>query len=396
MTLDRADIIVGAGPAGLATAAMLRLEGRDPLVLDRAERAGQSWLGRYESLRLNTTRWWSSLPGLPIPRKHGTWVKAADYASYLGQYTRHHRLDVWCGTSVQRIDRGDRRWLVATSAGVIEAENVIVATGYDQVPFMPAWPGKEEFGGELIHSSAYRNAQPFAGRSVLVVGAGNSGTDIAVDLARAGASVWLSVRKAPQIVPRTVAGVPMQTVAIATRRLPAWVGDGIVRNARRLAHGDLTPFGFPAPDEPLSVQFRDGDVVPVIDVDFVRAMKRGEIKVVAAVAGFESGRVMLTDRSMLSPDVVIAATGYRRGLETLVGHLSVLAPDGRPTLHSPQSAPAAHGLFFVGYTNPLSGNLRELGIDAKRTARAIARGSAKVSMDVKLSTDPAESVTAAR
>ena len=396
MTLQRADIIVGAGPAGLATAAMLRIEGRDPLVLDLGERVGQSWLRRYECLRLNTTRWWSSLPGLPIPRKYGTWVKAADYASYLGLYARHHSLDVWCGTSVQRIDRGDGRWLVATSAGAMEADNVIVAAGYDRLPFVPAWPGKEEFGRDLIHSSAYRNARPFVQQGVLVVGGGNSGTDIAVDLARAGASVWLSLRTPPQIVPRTIAGLPMQTVAICARGLPAWVGDSIVKSAQRLVHGDLTRFGIAAPVEPLSAQFSRGDVVPVIDVDFVRAVKRGLIKVVAAVEAFEGSRVILSDQSVLSPAVVIAATGYRRGLESLVGHLQVLEPDGRPAANGPHSPSGANGLFFVGYTNPLSGNLRELSIDSKRTARAIALRSVAALTERTVAPDPPQPVPASQ
>lgn len=304
------------------------------------------------------------------------WVKAEDYAAYLDQYAKHHRLDLRLGVSVEHIGRSDRGWLVSTSAGEMSATNVVVATGYDREPFIPPWPGLTTFAGDVLHASRYRNAKPFKGKSVLVIGCGNSGADIAVDLARGGATkVWLSVRAAPQIVPRTAVGVPMQTVAIITRQLPAWVGDRVVRIAQRLSHGDLTRYGLPRTKQPLSAQFGGSDVVPVIDVDFVRTLKRGGIKVVPAVEVFDGDRVICADRLVIVPDAVIAATGYRRGLETLVGDLPVLASNGRPLAHAPGFPPGAPGLFFVGYTNPLSGNLRELAINARRTANRIAADS---------------------
>ena len=357
MTPSRSDVVIGGRPAGLAVAATLKRRGRAPLVLERADRVGDSWRNRYDCLRLNTARWWSSLPGLALPSRLGTWVGAGDYARYLEDYARHHGLDVRLGVGVERIIRLETGWLVETSGGAIEAENVVVATGYDREPSVPAWLGADGFTGRLLHASAYRNAEPFAGRNVLVVGAGNSGADIAVDLVRGGASnVWISVRTPPQVVPRT---------AVASRTLPSWIGDAIVRSVQRLVHGDLSRQGLPPPRETVSAQFRRADVVPVIDVDFVRALRRGTVRAVQAVSDFERERVVLADGSSLTPDVVIAATGYRRGLETLVGHLGVLDERGRP------AEGAYPGLYFAGYTNPLSGNLRELGIHARQIADRI-------------------------
>lgn len=370
------DLVVGGGPAGLAVAARLRRHGREPILLERAGTVGASWRSRYDCLRLNTTRWWSSLPGLEIPSRHGTWVTAADYADYLELYARHHELDVRLGTVVERIDRRGSTWSLRTSSGDLEAYNVIVATGYDRDPFIPSWPGDKSFTSSLMHASAYRNPRPFSGRSVLVVGTGNSGADIAVDLARGGASqVWLSVRTPPQIVPRTVGGIPMQAVAVATRSLPSWIGDTIVRIAQAVVHGDLSRHGLPRPHETVSTQFRRADVVPVIDVELVRAVRGGELKVVAAVTDVDGDRVALADGTNLTPDVVIAATGYRRGLEPLVGHLGVLDERGRPVVRRGNSPASSPGLYFAGYTNPLSGNLRELGIHAEQIARQIIGAS---------------------
>jgi len=362
-----ADLVIGGGPAGLACAAVLKGAGRTPVVLERASRVGESWRSRYDCLRLNTARWWSALPGLAIPRRFGTWVSAADYAAYLDVYARHHKLDVRLDTHVETISRNESGWLVDTSAGAFAAKNVVIATGYDREPFIPDWPGLGEFSGEVLHASAYRSPATFAGRSVLVVGGGNSAADIGVDLVRGGAArVWISIRTPPQIVPRTVGGIPMQTVAVVTRSLPAWVGDTIVRVAQRLVHGDLGRHGLPPPRESVSTQFRRADVVPVIDVEFVRRLKAGELHAVAAVHGFAAGRAVLVDGTQLTPEVVVAATGYRRGLERLVGHLGVLDARGLPETRHTESG--LQGLHFAGFTNPLSGNLRELGIHARQIA----------------------------
>jgi putative flavoprotein involved in K+ transport len=364
------DLVIGAGPAGLAAGAMLRMRGRHPLIIERSETVGSSWLSRYDCLRLNTVRWLSALPGLPIPRSFGNWVRARDYASYLRGYTEHHKLEIRFKTAALRIERAEGGWAVITTDGTLSGSTVIVAAGYDQSPRRPTWPGAEHAQIKLTHASSYRNAQPFAGQCVLVVGGGNSAADIAVDLARGGASkVWLAVRTPPQIVPRTFFGVPVQTVAVATRRMPPAVGDGLVRFLQRWALGDLTAYGLPTPNESVSSQFRRTDVVPIINVELVSAIKRREVEVVAAVEAIHGREASLRDGTRLQPDAIIAGTGYRRGLEGLVGHLGVLDAVGRPLATSPAGCP---GLYFIGYTNPLSGNLRELGIDARRIAALAA------------------------
>jgi putative flavoprotein involved in K+ transport len=288
----------------------------------------------------------------------------------------HHELDVRHGVAVQRISPRTSEWLIQTSTVEIEADNVIVATGYDREPFIPAWPGRAGFTGELIHSSAYRNAQRFAGLSVLVVGAGNSGSDIGVDLVLGGASnVWVSVRTSPQIVPRTVGGIPMQTVAVAARPLPRCIGDSAVGLVQRFVHGDLSRHGLPAPREGLSTQFQRADVVPAIDVEFVSRVKRGELKIVAAVSAFEGESV-----EQIEHHARRSCGGHRdrRGLGRLVGHLGVLDERGRPmTDHS------VAGLYFAGYANPLSGNLRELGIHARRIGYQIARSQSHANQPIR-------------
>src|SRR3954454_12998173 len=143
---------------------MLQQEGEEVLVLERGE-VGAAWTTRYDRLHLHTVRWLSSLPGYRIPRAFGKWPARERVIEYLSTYARRNRLDVRTGVGVERLDRADDRWAVATSGGGVEAERVVVATGQSNVPFIPAWPGA--FAGELVHSADYRNPAPYAGKRVL-------------------------------------------------------------------------------------------------------------------------------------------------------------------------------------------------------------------------------------
>jgi putative flavoprotein involved in K+ transport len=367
-------LVVGGGPAGLAAGAMLRRAGLKPLLVDRGQAIGEGWRRHYDRLHLHTVRWLSNLPGLPIPRAEGKWVSKDGVARYLEAYARHHRLDVRLRTEVARLDRGNSGWIATTDGGAIHAEAVVVATGYNRKPWVPEWPGLDSFEGRLIHSSVYRNPHAYRGLEVLVVGPGNSGAEIAVDLAEGGARrVLLSVRTPPNILRRDLAGFPTQVVGVALRRMPLPVVDGVAAITRRLTVGDLTPFGLPAPPRGTYTRVREDDRIPILDVGLIRTLRAGRVTVVAAVERFEGPEVLLADGTRLSPDVVVAATGFRRGLEDLVGHLDILGKHGRPVIHGPGTHPKAPDLYFIGYTNPISGNLRELGIDARRIARAVRR-----------------------
>ena len=366
--VDRHEIVVGAGPAGLATAALLRREGREPVVLEAGPGPGTAWRERYDRLHLHTPRLLSGLPGQRIPRRYGRWVARDDLVAYFNDYATAHGIDVRAGV---RVDRIDPSWTLETSAGPMEAETVVVATGYNGAPFVPDWPGRNGFTGELIHSSQYRNPAPFRGSDVLVVGAGNSGAEIATDLADGGASrSRISVRTPPQIVRRATAGVPAQLLGMAIRKLPPHWVDPITLTQRRLSIPDLAAQGLPRPEHGVRTSFLATGTVPILDVGIVDAVRRGRVEVVAAVEGFERGEVLLADGSRIAPDAVIAATGFRSGLEPLVGHLDVLDARGLPV--KTDGEPVLPGLWFVGFVPTLGGQLREGGIAARKVAAAVA------------------------
>ena len=366
--VDQRDlVIIGAGSAGLATAAMLRSDGFAPLVLEAGPEPGAAWRERYDRLRLHTPRLLSGLPGLRIPRRYGRWVRRDDLLAYFKDYADAHDLDVRTGVRVHRIEPG---WELDTSEGPIHATTVIVATGYNGAPFVPDWPGRDGFAGDLIHSSDYRNPEPFRGKDVLVVGAGNSGAEIATDVADGGAaSSRLSVRTPPQIVRRATAGIPAQLIGIAIRHLPPdWV-DPISITQRRLSIPDLAAQGLPRPEHGIRTSFITTGTTPILDVGIVDAVRRGRVEVVAAVERFDDGAVVLADGSRVSPGAIIAATGFRAGLDPLVGHLGVLGPRGLPV--KTDGEPVLPGLWFVGFTPTLGGQLREGSIAARKVAAAV-------------------------
>jgi cation diffusion facilitator CzcD-associated flavoprotein CzcO len=362
-------IVVGAGPAGLAAAVELGRRDIPAVVLERGDTVGASWHTRYDRLRLNSSRWFSQLPGARYGREAGTFPSRAEMVRYLDRYATRFGVDVRLSTAVERIDPAGDGWLVQTSRGDIGARQVVVATGHLRVGEVPAWPGRERFGGALLHACDYRNPGPYDGADVLVVGPGCTGMEIAYDLATGGAGrVRLAIRTPPNILVRAPAG---PAFARALAKMPAKRADAVANKIRLKELGDLTQYGLPIPEEGVFSRLRRLGVAPaIIDVEWVDAIKDGKVEVVAGVEALDETGVTLADGARIEPDAVIAATGYKRGLEPIVGHLGVLDENGTPRVR--QGEAAAPGLRFVGYT-PRPAQLGYLGGEARTAARGIAR-----------------------
>jgi len=365
-------IIIGAGAAGLATAARLRQRGLPYRLIDAGDAVGASWRDRYDSLRLHTVRWLSALPGKPIPKAYGPWVRRDDVVRYLQGYAEEFDLRPELGVAATRIEDDGAGWRVETSAGPLAADAVVVASGYSHTPYVPDWPGRDSYPGSVIHSSEYREPSPYAGKRVLVVGSGNSSGDLITDLAGVADEVIMAVRTPPNIVRRDTRGVPSQLIGIASDPLPTMIKNPMAGLLRKLTVPDLSAYGLPAPTKGGFSQFQRSRTVPILDCGFIDAVMSGRVRVVPAVTGFVDGAVRLADGSVVEVDSVLAATGYRTGLPPLVGHLGVLDERGIPLVSGGRTLPQAPRLHFTGILVELTGVLREIGIESGQIARSLA------------------------
>jgi cation diffusion facilitator CzcD-associated flavoprotein CzcO len=365
-------IVVGAGPAGLAVAR--ELEHRhaiSALVVDKATAPAMSWRNRYDDFRLNTSGFMSHLPGQRIPLRAGRWPTKDDMVSYFDSYVRRQNITLALGCEVNRIDRVDGRWRADTSLGDVQAPAVVLATGRYRTAAIPPWPGVDRFTGDLVHSSDFRNARPFRGRDVLVVGAGNSAADIAVQLASGGArNVWLAVRTPPHLVRRAIGPIPSDVFLELFARVPARMVDPVIARLNRLLLGDLSPYGFGRPPLGLKATVENRGRIPTLADELVRVVRAGRVDVVAAVTAFETNRVILADGTAIAPETIIAATGFHPDLDALVGHLGVLDDHGNP--RGGFSADLGDGMFAIGHGIPPNGPLRAIRLAATPLAARIA------------------------
>jgi hypothetical protein len=364
-------VIVGAGASGLSAAGALQRRGIEAVILEQDQRLGDTWARRYDLLRLHTVRGFSGLAHYRIPSRYSCYLSREEFVAYLAEYARHFRLRIETGCVVHKIRLGSNTpaaWVAATAVDEWHCRVIVVAAGQYRIPILPKWAGRESYRGDLVHSARYATGSAYAGKRVLVVGLGNSGAEIATDLAEQGASyVALSIRTPPPIVPRDPFGISVQRISILLSLLPAAVADRLGRLASRLALGDLTQHGLP----PAAWMPYSARRIPVIDVGFVSALKRGLVHIRPALASLTADGVAFRDGSTESFDAIIAATGFGTGLDALLETGGMLNAAHEPIYLSGQ--PTAHpGLYFMGYIHSLRGHLFEGNLASRRLARNVA------------------------
>ncbi len=363
-------IIVGAGPAGLACAACLRMAGLEAVVLEKAETVGSVWRRHYDRLHLHTDRNHSGLPGLAMPRAYPKYPSRKQVVAYLEAYAAHFAIVPVFGDAVTAIEREDDGWRVEAGRAW-RAPTVIVATGTAGWPHRPLWPGLAGFRGDIVHSGDYRNPARYGGKRVLVVGFGNSGGEIALDLAEAGVDITIAVRGPIQILPRDLLGLPILTWAILYGRLPAGFVDWINAPILRLAVGRVDNLGLRlARKGPRRMVEEDGKV-PLFDIGTLARIRDGSIKVSGAIERLTPDGVLFEGEAGPQPfDAIILATGFRPDLGTLLPNVEdVLDRRGLPLLTA--RATSAPGLYFCGQKASPTGQLREIGIEACKIAKLV-------------------------
>jgi flavin-binding monooxygenase-like protein len=362
-------IVIGAGPAGLATAACLKQAGCPVRVLEAADTVGASWRTHYDRLHLHTDRRHSALPGLRMPRSFPRYPSRDQVVAYLESYASHFDLEIAFDTKVTQIVRTDD-WCVHSVKGSFSTDNVVVCTGFAQRPNLPEFPGQDNFAGPILHSSAYKIPDPFVGKSVLVVGFGNSGCEIALDLAEAGVDTHLSVRGPVNVVPRDILGIPILTLTILQQWLPYALVDKLNRPIIDLCIGDIAELGLPRSDKGPMAQVIEDHRIPLLDIGTLSQIRAGQIRVRSDISQMTEDAIVFNDQSCTRFDAIILATGYKSDLRTLLpGQEHVLDQCGRPVACGRETDP---GLFFANFQTVATGQLRQCGIEAKAIARAIS------------------------
>jgi putative flavoprotein involved in K+ transport len=366
VTLDA--IVIGAGPAGLATSRELARRNVRHVVLERGDRLGHTWANLYDSLVLHTGKHLSSLPGLRFPRATPLFPPRRDFLDYLDRYATTFNLPIDTGADVIRAERAADGWRLQTRAGAeLRARSLVAATGIVANPHVPALAGRDRFAGRVRHSVEYRRPADIPGPRVLVVGVGNSAGEIAAELANAGRDVTLAVRSGAFAVPLTVAGVPIQYVSIAYGYLPRPAQRGLATLIGRLAALRRGKGVLPPPNPGGCPK------VPLIGFHLTSHLRAGTIRLQRGIASFTASGVRFDDGAEQPFDDVILATGYRAAVGLFGDQINVddcgFGRRRRRVVSEDQP-----DLYYVGHNPDVRGGLFSISRDAKRTAKLIAEG----------------------
>ncbi|MFK7980324.1 MAG: flavin-containing monooxygenase [Saprospiraceae bacterium] len=354
------NLIIGAGPAGMGIAGRLRKMGIDFEMVEQSQNVGNAWHHHYDRLHLHTVKQLSNLPHLPFPEDYPLYVPREKLVAYFDQYAQHFKLKPHFGQTVDTVKKVGKEWTTTTKEGKkIKSKNVIVATGVNRVPNIPSWPGQEQFQGTIIHAKAYKNATPFKDKKVLVVGMGNTGAELALDLSEQDCDTYISVRGPVSIVPRDLNGRPVQLTSIQLAKIPFGIGDWLGNFIRGIYLGDLKKYGLNAPKLSPVQQLKKTGKTPVVDIGTVHQIKAGKIKVMPEMESFDASGVIFKNGERKALDAVILATGYKAKVNDFIADTTGLLNQDK----LPKQAifdGKNKGLYFIGFDNYKLGGI--LGI----------------------------------
>ena len=342
-------------------ARQLQRRSLDSVVLEQAS-TGHVWAEHYDGLRLHTLKAVSALPCLGMPDRLPDFPSGPQVRDYLVEYRRHFDIEVREGVRVHSAQRDDRTWLLRTDAGDLRTPVLVAATGIWSRPVRPDIPGLSRFPGQVVHSADYRNPAPFAGRRVLVIGAGNSGCEISAGLGGVAGSVSLSVRSNVLFVPRPDSAVRSRVGAsvlrLAPRRVASWLVD-------RVRH-DHTDIGLPPPAR------HSAENYPVVGDELPDAVRTGKVEIVGGVRAFDGDEVRYDDGSSARIDDVVLATGFRPALDWLDDSALRYSRTGTPVVDQYWRSVRDRRLVCVGFDYPnTEGWLQAIGRVSRQAASGV-------------------------
>ncbi|KAK9699871.1 hypothetical protein RND81_08G200800 [Saponaria officinalis] len=360
-------VIVGAGPSGLAVAACLKEKGVPSIVLERASCIASLWqLKTYDRLRLHLPKKFCELPLLPFPTHYPRYPNKGQFVSYLEGYSRKFDINPNFNETVDRaeFDQTLGFWRVKTSkkdetapVGVVMTEYVtrwlIVATGENAEVAVPEFDGLEEYEGIIVHTSLYKSGEVFRDKKVLVVGSGNSGMEVCLDLCHHNAMPSIVVRDKVHVLPREMFGKSTFGLSMwMLKWLPINLVDKLLLVIAWFILGDTSKLGLTRPlMGPLQLKNLSGKT-PVLDVGTLDKIKCGDIKVCPGIKRLMTHKnVEFVDGRVENFDAIILATGYKSNVPYWLKEREMFSrEDGLPRKPFPNGWKGDNGLYAVGFT----------------------------------------------
>ncbi|XP_021763363.1 probable indole-3-pyruvate monooxygenase YUCCA5 [Chenopodium quinoa] len=374
-------VIVGAGPSGLAVGACLKEQGVPFVVLERADCIASLWQKRtYDRLKLHLPKQFCQLPKMPFPESFPEYPTKRQFIDYLESYANHFDINPHFNECVQsaRFDETFGLWRVKTvGQGPTKPEVeyvcrwLVVATGENAECVVPDIDGLAHFGGKVIHSSEYKSGDSYRGQKVLVVGCGNSGMEVSLDLSNHNAEPSVVCRSSVHILPREIMGRSTFELAMLLMKwIPLWLVDKIMLFFAWFMLGDMRKFGLKRPNiGPLELKNKHGKT-PVLDIGALAKIRSGDIKVVPGIKSFYTNGVELVDGQTLVVDSVILATGYRSNVPSWLQEGEFFNKNGFPKTPFPSAWKGKSGLYAVGFTRR---GLAGASFDAIKIAQDIGK-----------------------
>ncbi|KAE8692159.1 putative indole-3-pyruvate monooxygenase YUCCA8 [Hibiscus syriacus] len=360
-TLVNGPVIIGAGPSGLATAACLREQGVPFVVLERAECIASLWQKRtYDRLKLHLPKQFCQLPKMPFPEDFPEYPTKGQFIEYLESYAKHFDISPKFNEGVQsaRYDETSGFWrvktIVTSGSNKTEFEYIcrwlVVATGENAERVVPDIDGLDEFGGEIIHACDYKSGEKFQGKKVLVVGCGNSGMEVSLDLCNHNASPSMVVRSSVHVLPRNFWEINVRISLLMLKWLPIWLVDKLLLILAWSVLGNIEKYGLKRPSMgPLELKNTKGKT-PVLDIGALEKIRSGDINVVPGIKRFSRGQVELFNGEKVDFDSIVLATGYRSNVPCWLQEGEFFSKNGFPKAHFPNGWKGNGGLYAVGFT----------------------------------------------
>ncbi|KAK4406029.1 putative indole-3-pyruvate monooxygenase YUCCA3 [Sesamum angolense] len=372
-------VIVGAGPSGLAVAAGLKQQGVPFVILERASCIASLWQNRtYDRLNLHLPKQFCELPYIPFPENFPEYPSKHQFINYLESYAKHFDIDPRFNELVQsaKYDETCGLWRVKTvgnnnSTTEYICRWLVVASGENAEKVVPEFEGLREFNGNVMHACDYKSGEDFREKRVLVVGCGNSGMEVSLDLCHHHAAPSMVVRSSVHVLPREILGQSTFELAVSMMKwMPLWVVDKILLGAARLILGNLAKYGLKRPSMgPLQLKNTAGKT-PVLDIGTLSKIRSGDIKIVPGIKKFLQGGVELVNGEVLEIDSVILATGYSSNVPSWLKESEFFSSDGFPRSPFPNGWKGKAGLYAVGFTRR---GLSGASLDAVRVAQDICK-----------------------